>query len=70
MATDHPKYAKKCAFCKYWIGNAGLTYVNSAAGYKYDSSVKGRCTKQNGGTTPASLSCSRYAPSPEAEKLL
>lgn len=66
----HPKRAKECVFCKYWIGDAGLKYINSATGYELDGSIKGRCTKRNGATTVAVNKCALYAPSVEAERLL
>lgn len=66
----HPKRAKNCVFCKYWIGDAGMKYVNSNVGYEYDGSSKGKCTKRNGAGTLAVYSCPNYAPSQDAEKLL
>lgn len=66
----HPKRAKNCVFCKYWIGDAGMKYVNSVVGYEYDGGAKGKCTKRNGASTAAIYSCPNYAPSPDAEKLL
>lgn len=66
----HPKRAKNCVFCKFWIGDANMRYVNTVSGFEYDSSVKGRCTKRNGAGTSAAYRCSNYVPSVEAEKLL
>lgn len=68
--THHPKRVKDCVFCKFWIGDARMRFVNSAVGYEYEASVKGKCTKRNGSATPACYSCPSYVPGPEAEKLL
>ena len=68
--THHPKGAKDCVFCKFWIGDAKMKFVNSVVGYAYEASTRGRCTKRNGSSTPACYSFPNYAPSPEAEKLL
>jgi hypothetical protein len=68
--THHPKRVKDCVFCKFWIGDAGMRFVNSAVGYEYEASVKGKCTKRNGLATPACYSCPSYVPGPQAEKLL
>ncbi len=68
--THHPKRAKNCVFCKYWLGDADMAFVNSIVGFKYEASVKGPCTRKNGATTFSCHSCSNYAPSPAAEKLL
>ena len=65
--THHPKRVKDCVFCKFWIGDAGMRFVNSAVGYEYEASVKGKCTKRNGS---ACYSCPSYVPGPQAEKLL
>ncbi len=66
----HPKRIKYCVFCKFWIGDAKIKFVNSAVGYEYDSGAKGSCTKRNGSTTSACFLCSNYAPSQDAERLL
>ena len=68
--TQHQKRVKDCVFCKFWIGDAGMRFVNSAVGYEYEASVKGKCTKRNGSATPACYSCPSYVPGPQAEKLL
>ena len=68
--THHPKRAKNCVFCKYWIGDAGMRFVNSAVGYEYEGGTKGKCTKRNGASMPAVYSCPYYVPSLEAERLL
>ena len=68
--THHPKRVKDCVFCKFWIGDAGMRFVNSAVGYEYEASVKGKCTKRNGLAPPACYSCPSYVPGPQAEKLL
>lgn len=68
--THHPKRVKNCVFCKFWIGDAIKNFKNSIVGYEYDGNVRGKCTKKNGAVTPACYSCSNYAPSPEAERLL
>ena len=68
--AHHPKRSKYCVFCKFWIGDANMKYVNSAVGYAYDANAKGKCTKRNGSATPACYSCASYKPSPDAEKLL
>jgi len=68
--THHPKRAKDCVFCKFWIGDAKMKFVNSVVGYAYEASERGKCTKQNGSATPACYSCPNYVPSPEAERLL
>ena len=68
--THHPKGAKDCVFCKFWIGNAKMKFVNSIVGYAYEASARGKCTKRNGSATPACYSCPNYAPSQEAERLL
>lgn len=73
MATickHHPKRVKNCVFCKFWIGDAKMKFVNSIIGYEYDGSIKGKCTKRNGSSTSALYNCSSYVPSPEAERLL
>jgi len=68
--THHPNRAKNCVFCKYWLGDAGMVFVNSIIGYKYEASVKGPCARKNGASTFSCYSCPNYAPSPAAEKLL
>ena len=68
--THHPKRVKDCVFCKFWIGDAGMRFVNSAVGYEYEASVKGKCTKRNGTATPACYSCTSYVPGQQADKLL
>ena len=70
--THHPKLVKNCAFCKYWLGDAQMTFVNGSAGYRYDSSAKGKCTKRSGATTPtpAIYQCRDFAPNRDAERLL
>ncbi len=68
--THHPKRVKNCVFCKFWIGDARMKFVNSIVGYGYEASARGKCTKRNGAATPACYSCPNYAPSPEAERLL
>ena len=68
--THHPKRAKNCVFCKYWIGDAIIRFKNSIVGYEYDGIARGKCTKKNGAATQACYSCSNYAPSPDAEGLL
>ena len=66
---NHPKRRKLCVFCNYWIGNANLTFINSSAGYEYDSTARGKCTKKNN-TTATYQSCDKYAPSVDASRLL
>jgi hypothetical protein len=66
----HPKRAKYCVFCKFWIGDANMRLVNSAVGFEYNGSAKGKCTKRNGAITQSCYSCREYAPSVDAEKLL
>lgn len=68
--THHPKRAKNCVFCKFWIGDAIKNFKNSIVGYEYDGNVRGKCAKKNGAATMACYSCRNYAPSPEAERLL
>ncbi len=68
--THHPKRAKDCVFCKFWIGDAQMRFVNSNVGYEFQASARGKCTKRNGSVTPACHTCSYYAPGPDAEKLL
>ena len=68
--THHPKRAKNCVFCKYRIGDAEKQFINSIVGYKYNASIKGKCTKRNGAASPACYSCPSYAPSQDAERLL
>lgn len=68
--THHPKRVKDCVFCKFWIGDAKMKFVNSIVGYAYEASARGKCTKRNGSATPACYSCPNYVPSPEAERLL
>ncbi len=68
--TGHPKRIKKCAFCDYWLGDAGLEFVSNATGYKFDGNVKGKCIKKNGSLVNSGTQCSYYQPSPEARKLL
>lgn len=72
MATykHHPKRAKNCVFCNYWIGDAGMKFVNSVTGYEYEGAANGRCTKRNGANTSAAYSCTKYEPSMEAKRLL
>ncbi len=68
--THQPKRLKNCAFCKYWLGDAQMTFVNGTVGFRYDSSAKGKCTKRNGAVTPAVYQCKDYAPNRDAERLL
>ena len=37
--THHPKRAKNCVFCKYWIGDAEKQFINSIVGYKYSGTA-------------------------------
>lgn len=69
-STHHPKNVKNCVFCKYWIGDADMQFVNSVVGYKYLSGAKGKCSKRNGAVFPAVYKCNYYMPSIEAERLL
>ena len=69
-STHHPKRAKNCVFCKYWLGDANMRFVNSIVGYEYENSARGKCTERNGAVFSAIYSCQYYVPSPEAEKLL
>lgn len=66
----HPKRAKNCVFCHYWIGDAKMKFVNNVVGYEYDGNAKGKCTKRNGASTPAVYTCRDYEPSVDASKLL
>lgn len=68
--THHPKRAKECVFCRYWMGDANMQFVNTIVGYKFDAGAKGKCTKRNGAIFPACYKCSFYSPSIDAEKLL
>ena len=68
--THHPKRSKDCVFCKFWLGDANMKFVNSTAGYAYEASARGKCANRNGSVTPACYSCPNYKPSPDAEKLL
>ena len=68
--THHPKRAKKCVFCKFWLGDAQMQYRNSVSGFDYEATAKGKCTKKNGALTAAISTCPNYATSPDAEKLL
>lgn len=68
--THHPKRTKDCVFCKFWIGDAQMKYVNSNSGYEFQASARGRCTKRNGAATTACHTCSNYVPGPDSEKLL
>lgn len=70
MYKHHPKRAKNCVFCHYWIGDAKMKFINSNTGYEYDGSAKGKCTKRNGASTVAVYNCRDYAPSVDASKLL
>lgn len=70
MYRHHPKRAKNCVFCNYWIGDAKMRFVNSVAGFEYDGCVKGKCIKKNGASTSAYSSCPKYEPSIDAQKLL
>lgn len=67
---NHPKRAKYCVFCKYWFGDAGMKYLNNAQGFEYDGSAKGKCAKRDGAVTLATITCSKYEPSIDAQKLL
>ena len=40
--THHPKGAKDCVFCKFWIGDAKMKFVKSVVGYAYEASTRGR----------------------------
>ena len=62
--THHPKRVKDCVFCKFWIGDAGMRFVNSAVGYEYEASVKGKCTKRNNSATPGLLLLPQLCPRP------
>jgi len=66
----HPKRAKECVFCKFWMGDAGIKFISSGTGFSFDGNVKGPCAKRNGAVTSAVYTCGNYVPSPEAEKLL
>lgn len=70
MYKHHPKRAKNCVLCHYWIGDAKMKFVNSNTGYEYNGNVKGKCIKRNGASTAAVYSCRDYAPSVDASKLL
>ncbi len=70
ICKHHPKRAKNCVFCKFWIGGAIIRFVNSNVGYEYDATAKGKCTKKNGAATQAGYSCPNYVPNQDAEKLL
>ena len=70
ICTHHPKRAKDCVFCKFWIGDAQMRYVNSNVGYEFQASARGKCTKRNGAATPACYSCPNYVPNQDAERLL
>lgn len=65
----HPKTRKYCVFCKYWTGDAKLRFISPAEGFEYEYGAKGRCMKA-GLIKCAYMSCSNYAPSFTAEKLL
>lgn len=67
---SHPRMTKRCVFCEYWIGDAGLTFINSLTGYEYDNSVWGKCAKKNVKTPASGAPCMHYEPSREAKKVL
>lgn len=71
MATtrNNPKRHKGCVFCHYWIGDANMKFINSTVGYEYESTTIGKCTKRNA-STRTHQSCTNYAPSIDASKLL
>jgi len=66
---NHPKRKKCCVFCNYWLGDAGMKFVNSTVGYEYEHDAKGPCTKRNCSTSTYT-SCQHYEPSIDAKKLL
>lgn len=68
----HPKRNKYCVFCNYWMGNANLAFINSNAGYEFDSSVNAKCAKMNNNriSNYNAGGCIGYEPSIEARKLL
>lgn len=68
--THHPKRVKKCVFCKYWMGDSQMKYINSIVGFEYETSSQGKCAKKNGALNFASYTCPNYVPNPNAEKLL
>ena len=71
MATiAHPKKAKHCAFCKRWNGNAGLIFMSSTQGYKFDPSINGKCMASNQNRRSGISGCKDYEPSVEAGRLL
>ena len=66
----HPKRAKDCVFCKFWMGDARMKFISSGIGFEFDGNAKGPCAKRNGASTTAFYTCPNYAPGLEAEKLL
>lgn len=62
--THHPKHTKDCVFCKFWIGNAKMKFVNSIVGYTYEASARGKCTKRNNSATPCLLFLPQLCPQP------
>ena len=66
---NHPRNKKTCVFCNYWLGDAGIKFVNSTVGYEYELTAKGSCTKRNC-STPTHVSCQNYEPSMDAKRLL
>ena len=70
-AVLHPKNVKRCAFCKRWDGDANLVFKSPQAGYQFESSVYGKCFKNNSKQLASGgVNCKDYEPSPEANKLL
>jgi len=65
----HPRRDKRCVFCKYWMGDAGLKYVNSSVGFEYERDTLGKCLKRNINHLTY-FSCFDYSPSIDAEKIL
>lgn len=71
-AKVNPRSSKRCAFCKFWSGDAQLKFVDRYVGFEYERSAKGKCMKNNA-TMYAENSgscCRQYTPGIEAEKLL
>lgn len=66
---NNPKRLKGCVFCNYWTGDANMKFINSTVGYEYELTTVGKCTKKNT-STRTYQSCSAYAPSVDASKLL
>ena len=73
MTQANPKSAK-CAFCKRWDGDAGLTNQGVAKGFiRFDDSARGICLANQAKNTRRAnegSGCKDYVIGPEADRLI